>query len=89
MGAGREGQVLGSRRLGDCGCGLSWMVLLRRDRLGEDPELELEEDGEGCMAGTGFRYILWIGCLWVAGWRDCNEPILGGVVVLRALDGSA
>ncbi len=53
VGGGREGQVLGSRRLGDCGCGLSWMVLLRRDWWGKDPELALEEDGEDCLAGAG------------------------------------
>ena len=90
VGGGREGQVLASRRLWNCGYDWSRVVLLRRDRWGEVPALEVEEDGEGCLAGTVFRSILWLGCFWASdGRRNCNELILGGGVVLRELDGSA
>ena len=55
VGGGREGQLLKSKRSWNSGYDWSRVVLLRRDLWGKVPELELEEDGEACPAGTGFR----------------------------------
>ena len=54
VGAGRVGQLLTSRRSWNSGYDL------RRDWYGECSELAFEEDGGGCLAGTGLRLILWV-----------------------------
>ena len=51
VGAGREGQLLTSRRLWNSGYDS------RRDWYGEGLELEVEEDGEKSPVGTDFREV--------------------------------